>query len=463
MSNISKITLPNGNVYDLKDANALRSDAIASFHSQLSSYQVGDYCVHDNRIYRCIEAHEASASWPSDKFQEVRICDKFPNIFYGTCATTASTQTKAIVCPQFTSNDFIIGTILFVKFTNAQSYNGAPLLNVNSTGAMSIKRVGTTNAARYEWVAGELIMFVWDGTNWTMLDAGIATTSYYGATKLYGLGISHTTSYAQTPGGALAGAATLTQGEEFTPYSTSSTYAIGAKVVYNGNAYVCTTAIPVKESWNAEHWTMIQPLQAQINGKADSSHAHAASDISSGIISSANLPIATSNTPGIVVPDGTTISVSNGVIAAIGGSGSGSDVQIAASYSSGTKVATISVDGNPTSIYVPNSAVGSSRYALVTAQLQNAGSSISCQIDDQTVTTIQVSSDTTPVIVKLPEAPQDGARDFILRVEISSSVAPTFTFSGIGESIEFDSEDESWAVLEPGVNLISFTETRRSS
>ena len=64
--------------------------------------------------------------------------------------------------------------------------------------------------------------------------------------------------------------------------------------------------------------------------------------------------------------------------------------------------------------------------------------------------------------MQLPAAPQDGARDFILRVEISSNAAPTFTFNGVGETIDFDSENDDWAVLEPGLNLISFTETKRN-
>lgn len=144
-----------------------------------------------------------------------------------------------------------------------------------------------------------------------------------------------------------------------------------------------------------------------------------------------------------------------------GGGGSGSTVEVSADYQSGTKIATISVDSVPTSIYIPNSSSGSTRYALATAILQTAGNSLSCAVDDQTITTIQVSSSSTPIIVQLPAEQQDGARDFILRIEISSSTAPTFTFNGVNETIDFDAEDDDWAVMEPGLNLISFTETKR--
>lgn len=103
---------------------------------------------------------------------------------------------------------------------------------------------------------------------------------------------------------------------------------------------------------------------------------------------------------------------------------------------------------------------GTYRYPLVTAELQKtASSSLSCAIQDHSVTTIGISSAATPIIVQLPHK-QDGARDFIIRIEISSPSAPSFTFSGLDENITFDSDDESWYVLQPGLNLVSFTETR---
>ena len=162
---------------------------------------------------------------------------------------------------------------------------------------------------------------------------------------------------------------------------------------------------------------------------------------------------------GSITIDGTTTQI----YAPTGGGGGGSSVQVSADYQTGTRVATISVDSIPTSIYVPNSGGGSSRYALVTAQLVSDNGSLTCAVNDQTITTIQVSSSATPVVVQLPAQPADGARDFILRIEISSSAAPTFTFNGVNETIDFDSEDDDWAIMEPGLNLVSFTETKRGN
>lgn len=77
------------------------------------------------------------------------------------------------------------------------------------------------------------------------------------------------------------------------------------------------------------------------------------------------------------------------------------------------------------------------------------------------MTTIEVSSAMTPLIIKLPPKPSDGgARDFILRIEVSSSTAPGVTFTGLDETIAFDSDADDWMAIEPGLNLISFTETK---
>lgn len=113
--------------------------------------------------------------------------------------------------------------------------------------------------------------------------------------------------------------------------------------------------------------------------------------------------------------------------------------------------------------YSPSSggSSGPYRYPLVTAELSAVEGSLCCLIEDHTVTTIEVSSAATPLVIKLPPKPaENGARDFILRIEVSSSTAPGVTFAGLDESITFDSDSEDWMAIEPGLNLISFTETK---
>lgn len=142
----------------------------------------------------------------------------------------------------------------------------------------------------------------------------------------------------------------------------------------------------------------------------------------------------------------------DGVYASQGG---GTNVSVDQLLDSGTHVASISVDGAETKIYAPNP-----RYQLLSATLSSIDGSLCCNIMDRSITTIEISSASTPIVVQLPPKQDDGARDFIVRIEISSDTAPSFTFEGIDENLVFDAEDEDWAVLEPGLNVISFTETR---
>lgn len=115
---------------------------------------------------------------------------------YGTCTTGASTQAKVVTCAGF---KLVTGARIHVKFTNAQTYNGQVTLNVNSTGAKNVCQRGTTASVRYEWNAGEVIGFIYDGTNWIIENGGVATGTYYGKTKLNTSLSSTSTVLAATP------------------------------------------------------------------------------------------------------------------------------------------------------------------------------------------------------------------------------------------------------------------------
>lgn len=184
--------------------------------------------------------------------------------YYGTCTTSASTQAKVVTCSGFKLET---GAKISVKFTNAQTYNGTATLNVNSTGAKNITRVGTTTTTRYYWSAGEVIDFVYDGTNYIMEGKGTATTTYYGVTKLATSAVSTSTSTALTPASLNNAMQHIVTG--YAPYSSSSTYAVGDRVRYSNYIYECITAITTAEAWTSEHWKQVDNLQTQINNKQD--------------------------------------------------------------------------------------------------------------------------------------------------------------------------------------------------
>ena len=118
-------------------------------------------------------------------------------VFYGTSSTSASTQEKVVSITGFPTT-LTAGLMVRIKFSNNQTYNGQPTLKINSLSAVNVVRYGTTAAARYEWIAGQIVDFVYDGTNFVMVDGGIATTTYYGRTKLSDSITSTSTSLAAT-------------------------------------------------------------------------------------------------------------------------------------------------------------------------------------------------------------------------------------------------------------------------
>ena len=180
--------------------------------------------------------------------------------YYGTCSTAAATQVKVVNCPNFVLEE---GAHIRVIFTNAQTYNGAPKLNVNNTGEITVQYKLGTNAVRYIWSAGTIIDFTYNGTYWIMHRSDLATTTYYGLAKLANSAVSTSTSLALVPASLNNVMNYIVTG--CAVYSASSTYAVGDRVRYGNYVYECTTAITVAESWNAEHWKIVEPLLTKID------------------------------------------------------------------------------------------------------------------------------------------------------------------------------------------------------
>lgn len=119
MANISKITLPSGNTYDIKDSSS---------------------CA------------------------------------FGTCTTAAGTAAKVVT---ISDNNWSlrVGSIIAVKFSNSNSASNVTL-NVNDTGAKSIwynQGVYTGNSSVVCGVANRHNFYIYDGTYWVWIHCGIVT------------------------------------------------------------------------------------------------------------------------------------------------------------------------------------------------------------------------------------------------------------------------------------------------
>lgn len=186
------------------------------------------------------------------------------NMWYGTSTTAAGTQNKVVTT---TTGNFVLatGNMVRVKFSTNQTYNGGAKLTVDGTTTTSVMRVGETATQRYIWLAGEVVDFVYDGTNFVAVNEGIATTTYYGTTKLTTSATSTSTSASLTPSSLNSTVQNIIA--NYPVYSTSATYAVGDRARYSFNVWECNTAITTAEAWTAAHWTALTDLQTQVDAK----------------------------------------------------------------------------------------------------------------------------------------------------------------------------------------------------
>ena len=112
------------------------------------------------------------------------------------------------------------------------------------------------------------------------------------------------------------------------------------------------------------------------------------------------------------------------------------------------------------------------RYKLVNGVLQHGpiyiegiqnGECDYVHVEDYCITTITLST-MNNVVIYLPEAVDGRCRDLVLKIKIETETAPEHIafVSESGEPIVFETDDASWADLEPGINYMLFTETERS-
>lgn len=101
---------------------------------------------------------------------EVKKAEAHATKQYGICSTAASTTTKIVSCAGF---ELYTGATVSVKFTYTNTAS-KPTLNVNGTGAKVIYAYGETlsSTSCYNWPAGAVVAFVYDGAYWRMSEGG---------------------------------------------------------------------------------------------------------------------------------------------------------------------------------------------------------------------------------------------------------------------------------------------------
>lgn len=178
--NIGGASITNG-VLLVKDANI--SGKISANHIDASSITIGSLSGADNYALKEDVPTTVAELTDSGSYLTTSVASNTyatqtnlnneinaRKAVYGTSSTDAGTATKVVTCSNFALYTGASVTVTFSK-TNTSS---APQLNVNSTGAKSIKSYTGANLTEgeYKWAAGASITFTYDGTNWRMQDGG---------------------------------------------------------------------------------------------------------------------------------------------------------------------------------------------------------------------------------------------------------------------------------------------------
>lgn len=98
---------------------------------------------------------------------------------YATCGTAAATAAKvAYILGTTATTGFTLttGVTVYVKFTNTNTAAN-PTLNINSCGAKAMQRNGVAITAG-ELQANCIYAFLYDGTNWQLVNSGPAVVIY---------------------------------------------------------------------------------------------------------------------------------------------------------------------------------------------------------------------------------------------------------------------------------------------
>ena len=183
---------------------------------------------------------------------------------YATCGTAAAEAAKVAATTPGSNFSLETGARVAVKFTNANAV-ASPTLNVNNTGAKPIYFKNAALSSSNYWSAGQIIDFIYDGTNWVcsavVTDNNTDTKNTAGATdtasRIYLIGAtsqdsnpqtySHDTAYVETDGCLYSNNSKVATLEDNNTFNGSNTFTktatFGNINAYTGNAISTYSAI----------------------------------------------------------------------------------------------------------------------------------------------------------------------------------------------------------------------------
>ena len=184
------------------------------------------------------------------------------NTWYGTCTTAAATAAKVVTTTtgNFTLKD---GATVYVLFNTAHTSTSRITLNVDGTGDIAVNLSSTNGMTAYQIAAKQVICFVYDGESFRVQGGSLATTQYYGLTKLSSSTSSTATNMAATPsavkeaydlavaalpqsGGTMTGTLTAQNNTDYTTKQVRNVFLIaeGDSIPSGSNGDICLIYTP---------------------------------------------------------------------------------------------------------------------------------------------------------------------------------------------------------------------------
>ncbi len=99
-------------------------------------------------------------------------------------------------------------------------------------------------------------------------------------------------------------------------------------------------------------------------------------------------------------------------------------------------------------------------YSLINGTPTVTGGNAEISLQDRAITTVTVDDTVSLLTFIFPQKTDGKARDFFVRLVVIGDSIPTLSFiEPNGDSVPFDVDDDSWAEIEQGVNILMFTDT----
>lgn len=156
---------------------------------------------------------------------------------FGTCQTPEDVAQKVVGIAEF---DTLIAGVMVAVFFEQSNTAVNPSLKVGTEEAAIIYTDGLRpvgDAPATSWPANSIVLFVYDGTSWKIINTTRALRD-------------------ETQEALTANLSKATS--NFAPaYDNEATYGTGDLCVHNDLLYRCTTAISEAEAWDAGHWALV--------------------------------------------------------------------------------------------------------------------------------------------------------------------------------------------------------------